>query len=399
MLELITTIIVFVLISYLTLSVWYSMGLACFYFCSKGKQCSGEIDIKKFAIIIPAHNEELIVGELCKNLKLLNYNREFYDIYFIADNCSDETAHICSDNDFKVLERHDDADKGKGYAIKYAFDNVSLNQYDAVLIIDADTHVDKNILFELSRALTNGENAIQCYIKIPNKDETWFTELLSVSRVINGLFYHYPKSLLGLSSYLMGSGICFSTDLIKKKGWTAFSIAEDWEYYAQLLLDGYRIGFAKNAVVYQYESRSLGQATSQRLRWSSGRWKVTKTLGMQLLMAGLKKRSLMLLDASLPLIFPNYSLQINLTVVAMALTFLLPSTSLKVFLIVVSICLLAGQLLIFVAGAFVAGSLWRTTRAALYIPVFLVWKSVIDILCFTGLYQGKRWVRTRRYQQ
>lgn len=398
MLEFITTVIVVILFSCLTLSVSYTLVLTLIYFIRKDDNCRTEVDLKKIVIIIPAHDEELIMAGLCKNLKNINYSNKLYDIFFIADNCTDRTANICLVNGFKVLERQDEINKGKGYAIKYAFDNVPLNQYEAVLIIDADTHVDENILFELSKSLTSGDMAIQCYIRIPNKDESWFTALLSVSRVINGLFYHYPKSMLGLSSYLMGSGICFSTDLIKKKGWTAFSIAEDWEYYAQLLLDGYRIAFAKNAVVYQYESRSLGQATSQRLRWSSGRWKVTKTLGVQLMLEGIKKRSLLLFDASLPLIFPNYSLQINLTLVSMALAFLLPHSSVKVFLITASIGLLAGQFLIFIAGVFVAGSPWKTFCAALYAPVFLVWKLVIDIICFTGMYRGNKWVRTRRHQ-
>jgi cellulose synthase/poly-beta-1,6-N-acetylglucosamine synthase-like glycosyltransferase len=398
MLESITTIFLLALISYLTLSVLYYTFFCLIYFISKDKCFCNETDLKRIAIIIPAHNEELIIDGLCKNIKQINYSQGLYDIYFIADNCRDKTASICMENGFKVLERFDETYKGKGYAIKYAFDNVPLNQYDALLIIDADTYVDENILLELSKSLTSGDMAIQCYIKIPNRNETWFTELLSVSRVINGLFYHYPKSMLGLSSYLMGSGICFSTALIKKKGWTAFSIAEDWEYYAQLLLDGYRIAFAKNAVVYQYESRSLGQATSQRLRWSSGRWNVTKTLGIRLMFEGLKKRNLILFDSSLPLIFPNYSLQINLTFGALALAFLLPSSALKVFFVAASLGLLVVQFLLFIAGAFVARSPWKTFCAALYAPVFLVWKSMIDILSFTGLYQGKKWVRTKRHQ-
>lgn len=398
MLELIVTIVLMAVIVYLALSVSYTTGLALAYFILKDKSSGTAMDhLKKIAIIIPAHNEEMIAPALCENLKNIHYSRDLYDIYLVADNCSDGTARICSDHGLNVLERHDEAHRGKGYAIKYAFDTVPVHTYDAVLIIDADTHVDENILLEVSRSLSNGDVALQCHIKIPNKDESWFTELLSVSRVINGMFYHYPKSMLGLSSYLMGSGICFSTDLIRKKGWTAFSIAEDWEYYAQLLLDGYRIGYAQNAVVYQYESSSLGQATSQRLRWSSGRWNVAKTLGVQLLTEGLKQRSLLLFDASLPLIFPNYSMQINLNLCVLTVAVLCPS-SLKAFFVAASLVLLTCQFLIFIAGAVVAGSPWKTARAACHAPLFLVWKSVIDLLCFTGLYQGKKWIRTRRFQ-
>jgi cellulose synthase/poly-beta-1,6-N-acetylglucosamine synthase-like glycosyltransferase len=296
------------------------------------------------------------------------------------------------------MERQDDVFKGKGYALRHACERIPLKEYDALLIIDADTYVDENILVELSKSLSRGDLAIQCYIQIPNRNESWFTELLSVSRVINGLFYHYPKSAMGLSSYLMGSGICFSTAVIAEKGWTAFSIAEDWEYYAQLLLDGHRIAFCKEAIVHQFESKSLGQATSQRLRWSSGRWKITKTLGLQLMMEGIKKRNLVLFDGSLPLIFPNLSLQINLSLVTLALALLSPLPAGKPLLEISALGLLLAQALLFVAGAFAAGSPFRTACAALYAPLFLTWKLVIDLMCFTGLYRNKRWIRTRRHQ-
>lgn len=398
MLMQIATIFTFSILIYLSLAFTYSAVLALLYFIRKKDSDCGEIDPKKIAIIIPAHNEELIIGGLCDNLKEIKYNKENYDIYFVADNCTDQTARICREKGFKVFEREDETKKGKGYAINYGFKNVPLDRYDAFLIIDADTYVDVDILKKLSKYLIRKKTAIQCYIKIPNINESWFTRLLSVARVMNGLFYHYPKSMLGLSSYLMGSGICFSADLIKEKGWTAFSIAEDWEYYAQLILDGYRVIFAKEAIVYQYESRSLGQATSQRLRWSSGRWRVTKTLGVKLMAEGLRKRSLILFDASLPLIFPNYSLQINLALVALVFALALPASAWKVFIVVVLLSILMGQGLLFVAGAFVAGSPRKTFCAVFYIPIFLIWKSVIDILCFTGIYRGKKWVRTRRHQ-
>ena len=234
MFESITIVVVCVFLAFLTISVSYSVFLALFYFFSSEKKPLNQFELKKYLIIIPSHNEELIIDGLCKNLKKINYDKKLYEIVIVADNCSDKTSDICIKNGYKVLERYDDNKKGKGYAINYAFENLKLEKFDYIMILDADTYVDENILYEISKALKPSDVALQCYIKIPNRNESWFTELLYVSRVINGLFYHYPKYKLGLSSYLMGSGICFSTDLIKKKGWTAFSIAEDWEYYAQI---------------------------------------------------------------------------------------------------------------------------------------------------------------------
>ena len=395
MLNIIIFLILILLFGYIGLAVGYQIFFAIIYFLYQEKRVDDTGKINRYAIIIPAHNEELVISDLCINLSKIKYESNKYDIFVIADNCDDNTAQICRKNGLKVYERKDSKYMGKGYAIKYAFDILHLNSYEAVLIIDADTHIDRNVLNELNLLLNNGHVAIQCYIEIPNKNETWFTELLDVARVMNGILFHYPKFVCGLSSYLMGSGICFSTELIKKKGWTAFSIAEDWEYYAQLLLEGYRIAFAKNALVYQYESRSLEQATSQRLRWSSGRWQVSKTLGIKLFFEGLKKRDMVLFDSSLPLIFPNFSLQFNLTLGGSFLS-LFVFSSMPILFILFS-ALLACQILLFIAGSFIAGSPLRIFRAAFFAPFFLVWKMVIDLLCFSGLYQGKKWVRTKRH--
>ncbi|NLC07025.1 MAG: glycosyltransferase, partial [Syntrophomonadaceae bacterium] len=49
---------------------------------------------KKFALITAAHNEEAVIKYHIESLKKLNYPKELYDIYIIADNCTDTTAEI-----------------------------------------------------------------------------------------------------------------------------------------------------------------------------------------------------------------------------------------------------------------------------------------------------------------
>ena len=46
----------------------------------------------KFMAIIPAHNEEMVIGNLIESLKNQDYDKDLYDIYVIADNCTDNTA-------------------------------------------------------------------------------------------------------------------------------------------------------------------------------------------------------------------------------------------------------------------------------------------------------------------
>lgn len=67
----------------------------------------------KFMAIIPAHNEEAVIGNLIESLKNQSYPKELYDIYVIADNCTDKTKEIAENAGAIVYERHDDTRKNK----------------------------------------------------------------------------------------------------------------------------------------------------------------------------------------------------------------------------------------------------------------------------------------------
>ncbi|MBI3187679.1 MAG: glycosyltransferase, partial [Gammaproteobacteria bacterium] len=271
---------------YLVISGVYQIFLAVSYFITRNKTDSAQAKLNKFAIIVPAHNEELLIANFCQSILAVDYKKSDYDVYVIADNCNDKTADICSEYSINVLSRTDINKRGKGYALEWALERISINAYDAVLVLDADTTVNKSILIELNKMLNSGEQAIQCYIDVPNRHETWFTQLIYLSRTINDLLYHSAKNKLGLSSYLMGTGMCFHKTLLEKMKWGAYSLSEDWEYYAKLIEQGYRVAFAEKAIIRQMETNSLSQATTQRLRWASGRFYVVKNLGLSLLIKG-----------------------------------------------------------------------------------------------------------------
>jgi cellulose synthase/poly-beta-1,6-N-acetylglucosamine synthase-like glycosyltransferase len=390
-------IIIIGLIVYLTVATLYLLVLVVAYFVVKEPETAKSTKLTRFAILVPAHNEELLISRLCDSLLNINYPKEFHQIFIIADNCNDKTAEICKAYTVNLLNRNDPSRIGKGYALSWALGRVPLQKFDAVFMVDADNVVDTFILDELNQSINRGEHAIQCNNSVANRNDSWFTQLLFVSRTIGNLLYHHSKYKLGLSSYLMGNGICFSTKLLLKKGWTAFTVGEDWEYYAQLIEDRIKIGFAVKAKVYHQESRSLGQATSQRLRWSSGRFNVLRKLGFKLFLKGLVKRNWFTLDASLPLIFPNYSLHFNLTILTLILCLLLPTSTFKTYAIALGMGLIWSQIMVFATGAYLAGAYWRIFKAILHAPVFLAWKLIIDFLSVTGIYRGRKWVRTKRH--
>lgn len=382
---------------YISSSTLYQLILAAVYFIKPERKKTPAKNNNKFAIIVPAHNEELLIRNLCESLAAIDYPNELYQTFIIVDNCSDNTANICRSFPVNTLERNNAFLTGKGHAINWALNEIDINQFDAVLIVDADNFVDPGIISELNILIDRGEQAIQCHNAVGNKNDSWFTQLLNVSRTIGNLLYHHSKYKLGLSSYLMGNGICFSTELLRKKQWQAFSIGEDWEYYAQLIDDGIKIGFAVDAKVFHQESKSLAQATTQRLRWSSGRFQVVKKYGLRLFIDGLMKHDFFKMDASLPLIFPNYSLQLNLTVLFIILSKLFTKSMVKRVLVILGLFLVAGQMLLFLSGVYLTKNYKKVFKSVCYAPFFLAWKAIIDFLSFTGLYKSEKWIRTKRH--
>ena len=74
-----------------------------------------------FAVIVAAHNEEKVIGELVENLHMLRYPDDMYDIFVIADNCKDHTADVARKAGAIVCERFNQEKVGKGFALEWMF--------------------------------------------------------------------------------------------------------------------------------------------------------------------------------------------------------------------------------------------------------------------------------------
>ena len=124
-----------------------------------------EEKVNRFMAIIPAHNEENVIGPLIESLNNQNYPKDCYDIYVIADNCTDKTAQIAKDAGAIVVKRFDEEHKTKGYALQWFLDQKIKEDadYDAFCIFDADNIVDSNFLKAMNKKLCQGEDVVQGY--------------------------------------------------------------------------------------------------------------------------------------------------------------------------------------------------------------------------------------------
>ena len=91
----------------------------------------------------------------------------------------------------------------------------------------------------MDQRLQAGEVAIQGFYGVKNPDETWLTRLAVLPAAIKFHLCYPGKRLLGLSCPLAGNGMCFDAEILRRFGWNAVTLSEDWEYYLILAAHGY----------------------------------------------------------------------------------------------------------------------------------------------------------------
>lgn len=267
-----------------------------------GKASRNFLPLKKFAIFIPAHNEEIVIENIVENLKQLNYPKDGYDVFVIADNCTDNTADIARKAGANVLERFNDKHKGKGYALQWAFEQVLYNEesdYDAAVVFDADNLVSRNFLKEMNNKLCEGYKVVQGYIDSKNPNDSWITASYSFAFWSSNRLFQCARSFLGLSCEIGGTGFCMDVNVLKQIGWHATCLVEDLEFTMKLVLNNIKVGWAHEAVVYDEKPLTLVQSWKQRRRWMQGFADVCSRYFFKLLFKGIKERNLTLIDCAI----------------------------------------------------------------------------------------------------
>jgi cellulose synthase/poly-beta-1,6-N-acetylglucosamine synthase-like glycosyltransferase len=238
----------------------------------KGESAESYAPANRFAIVVAAHNEEKVIGNIVRNLKELDYPADMYDIFVVADNCTDSTAEIAGQNGAIVFERSDSIKRGKGFAMEWMFDKLFKmdKQYDAVCIFDADNLVSQNFLKEMNKHLCKGHKVVQGYLDSKNPFDSVISGSYAITYWLSNRLFQLARYRLGLSVTIGGTGFVVATDVLKEIGWGATCLTEDLEFTIKLILKGKKVYWAHDAVVYDEKPITLAQSWRQRKRWMQG---------------------------------------------------------------------------------------------------------------------------------
>lgn len=354
----------------------------------------GRTDVR-FDVIVPAHNEAGGIAATIASLRAVSYPTSQYRIFVVADNCSDDTAQRARAAGAEVLERTSATERGKGYALAFAYDRVLHdNVAAAVVVVDADTSVSPNLLSAFAARFAAGAAAVQAEYGVRNARDSWRTRLMSIALTL----FHEVRSLgrerLGLSSGLRGNGMGFTLDTLRRVPPKAFSIVEDIEYGVALGLQGIRVQYVHEALVQGDMPVTAEASRSQRERWEAGRWSMVVQHVPQLLCAAAGRGGRVALDLAADLLVLPLTTLAGLTGIGalaaagLAVAGLLPlAVSLPWAIAMLSLALYIAR------GIVLSGGGWRTLRDLAWAPVFALWKVAV-LLKPTG--RKGEWVRTTR---
>lgn len=350
----------------------------------------------RFAILVPAHDEETLLPRLLESVRALDYPTDLYDVHVVADNCADATAACAATGGAFVYERTDDRLRGKGYALRWLLSRVrdAGRVYDAYVVVDADSVVAPSFLRVMDAHLMRGDQVIQGYYGVLNGQESWPAALRYAGLALFNGLRPRGRDALGLSSGLRGNGMCFAAPVLTRFGWEAFTLAEDAELHLQLVGAGIKVTYAPDAIVLAEMPTSLRLARSQNLRWERGRLHMLRSFGPRLLAHGMRTRNPVLLDAVAEHLIPPLSVLTGAGAVSFALTCLLRARAARRL----ALAVLCGQVCYVAIGLRLARATPRAYLALLWAPLYVIWKMRIYVHSAFGRRDGD-WVRTPRPQK
>ena len=217
----------------------------------------------KFLVLFPAYNEDRVIINAVKQFLQQDYPKTHYTVAVISDHMQPSTNEQLGEMPIKLLTPTFEK-SSKAKAMQYAINEVN-GDFDNVVILDADNVVRSDFLSQLN-ILCTLYDAIQCHRCAKNANND-VAVLDGASEEINNTIFRKAHNRLGLSSALIGSGMCFSYELFKKNVFQLSTAGEDREMEALLLQQGIFIKYASDIHVFDEKVSSQDNFQRQRMRW------------------------------------------------------------------------------------------------------------------------------------
>lgn len=227
------------------------------------------------SILIPAFNEEKVIGRLLQRITELSYPKNKLQTVVIDDSSTDKTGQI-ADNFQKrypyieVLHRdRATGGKGKSSAMNNGFAKAT---GEIVLCFDADYYPQRDIVEKLTRWFIDPKvGAVQGRVVVLNEPQNIVTRIVTLERIGGYRVDQEARDTLGLITQFGGTVGGFRKDILERlNGWDESILAEDTDLTLRIYLSGYKVSYDVDAECYEEAVDNWRAYRRQRYRWSKG---------------------------------------------------------------------------------------------------------------------------------
>lgn len=337
--------------------------------------------LRRYAVLISARNEQAVIGQLLGSIRAQDYPADLVVPFVVADNCTDGTALAAREAGAVVYERFDRVHVGKGYALNFLLgqirDNWGDNYFEGYFVFDADNLLAPDYISRMNEAFGGDCQIVTSYRNSKNYGDNWISAGYGLWFLRDAAFLNAPRTRLGLSAVVSGTGFLFSREIMLRcGGWPFHSLSEDTEFTVHSILAGEKVGYCGEAELFDEQPTRLGQSCRQRMRWCRGNLQVFLREGGHLAAGLAGKNGLSCLDLLL-----SIPPAIVLTVCGVAAGALMTVLELigggpvLPLLRATLTSFAVPYLLLFAAGALTTLTQWRRIRAS-------AWKKVLYTFTF-----------------
>ncbi len=226
---------------------------------------------KRIAIIIVAHNEASVIEPLVLSVK--NTLRSQDQVYVIADNCTDATAHLAAIAGASVRDRKTGGPDGKGAALQWFInqEKIALEEFNLLAILDADSQIPPGFIDKAKAAFIEG-TVIQCYVQPISYGGSPISTLSALSEILEQKTFDRIRSWLGWPIRLRGTGMLIPPAILISVADQIQTEVEDIALSLLFASSGIPIKKTDKVSVYDPKTPEPASASRQRARWFRGQW-------------------------------------------------------------------------------------------------------------------------------
>ncbi len=235
-------------------------------------------ELPNVTVLVPCHNEELVVGSLAAALTELQYPAGRLQVILVNDGSADRTGELleavaADDPRLEVMHRSGGAGGGKSAALNVAAESAT---GEIIVVFDADHRPSPDILLRLVRHFRDPSvGAVQGRCEIVNSEMSLLSRLVAMDYMAGYLVNEFGRQgLFSLPAYGGANCAVRRSALEAVGGWNEQSVTEDTDLTMQLILNGWRLRYDVTAVDYEEGVVSLRRFWNQRYRWARGHQQV-----------------------------------------------------------------------------------------------------------------------------